>query len=213
MFGLAVAVYTKKPGNLFFVWNVFLALLPLLFSRMLAVYSARQKKSRVVMMLLALLWLIFFPNAPYMITDLIYVGGSRYFSGTGYSAGYTTDFYAWTHLIYIGSGVIFAALAGMRSQFDIHMLVIRRFGKPAGGAVMASVCLLGGFGIYIGRILRFNSWDIFRPLSLLIRLKEDFSSFSILFSLLLAAYIAATYVLFYFVVTAGRKSSASNIQL
>jgi len=213
IFGLAVAVYTRKLGNLFFVWNVFLALLPLLFSRMLAVYATRQKKSRVVMALLALLWLVFFPNAPYMITDLIYTGGSQYYTQTGSAGGYTTNIFAWVSLIYIGLGVIFSALAGTRSQFDIHMLVIRRFGKPAGTAVMAAVCLLGGFGIYIGRILRFNSWDILRPLSLFLRLKENFSSFSVLYSLLLAAYIAATYILFYLVVTAGRKSPASNIQL
>jgi uncharacterized membrane protein len=102
-------------------------------------------------------------------------------------------------------GVVFSTLVGLRSLYDIHTLSADRFGKPAGAGVVAAVALLSGFGIYLGRILRFNSWDVLHPISLLVRIREELSSFSILYSLLFSGYIAATYVIFYLVFTDKAK--------
>ena len=210
VFGMVVTIYSRSIGNLFFVWNVFLALLPFLLSQILIAYLARQEKNRLVIVLLGFSWLVFFPNAPYMITDLIYLGGSGYYNVGDASATNAPNIYHWTLLVYISLGVVFAALSGLRSQYDIHMLLRERFGKNLSTAVMAAVCLLSGFGIYIGRFLRLNSWDVLRPVSLLVRLREDLSSVSFLYSLLFSAYIAASYIVFYILITAASNSANTD---
>ena len=177
-------VYTHRSGTIFFVWNVFLAFLPYLFAQLLSAYLERERRKKAVVCLLAFLWLIFFPNAPYMITDLKYVGVD---SGSAYS---------WIFLVYIASGAVFAMLMGLNSLGDIHQMLLRRIGRLYGNIVLALVILASGFAVYIGRFLRFNSWDVLQPLSLLQRIREDFGAFSVVFSLLFSAFIFGTYVVY-----------------
>lgn len=193
LFGLIVVLQTGAIGNLFFVWNVFLAFLPLLFARMLGRYMTHETKKTGVIALLAVLWLLFFPNAPYMVTDLIYFGDTAYFG----AAGYTTSVLAWAKLVYIGFGVLFGGLMGLGSMYVMHRIILTHKGKKAACAAIIVTSLLSGFAIYIGRILRFNSWDILRPVYMLVRLKEELSSFSVAFSLLFALYTLGSYVVFY----------------
>ncbi|SHI19726.1 Uncharacterized membrane protein [Sporobacter termitidis DSM 10068] len=202
---IGLVVYSGNISFLFFVWNVFLAFLPFLFSRMLKTCVTKQPRRRAVAFLLAFLWFVFFPNAPYMITDLIYVSGPFY-SYAGKNVIYSTDIYSWVHLVYIGLGAVFSALMGLRSMYEVHMLLNRRLGRMIGAFLIAGTCLLSGFAIYVGRILRFNSWDVLRPFSMLVRIREELSAFSILFSLLFSAYIAATYIVYY--ISAGGKPSS-----
>jgi uncharacterized membrane protein len=178
------------------VWNVFLAFLPLLFARMLGRYMTRETKKAAAVLVLGVLWLLFFPNAPYMITDLIYFGDTAYLGVNGY----TTSVLAWAKLVYIGFGVLFGVLLGLRSMYDMHRIVLRYKSRKAAYAMIAVSSLLSGFAIYIGRMLRFNSWDVLRPLHMLARLKEEITSFSVVFSLLFAAFTLGSYALFYVLV-------------
>lgn len=180
-----VLFFTHRLGIVFFVWNVILAFLPYLFSQLLGSYIEREKRSKAVIFLLAFLWLIFFPNAPYMITDLKYVGTDD------------ASVYNWVFLVYIASGAVFAMLMGLSSLHDIHRMLLRRIGRLGGNMVLTLVILAGGFAVYIGRFLRFNSWDVLQPFSLLRRIQEDFGAFSVFFSLLFSAFIFGTYVVFY----------------
>ncbi|NMA24980.1 MAG: DUF1361 domain-containing protein [Clostridiales bacterium] len=193
LFGMIIVLSTSKIGNLFFVWNVFLAFLPLLFARMLGRYMSRDRRKTGVVILLAALWLLFFPNAPYMVTDLIYFGNTAYFV----SGGYTTSVLAWAKLVYIGFGVLFGVLLGLRSMYEVHLILLRHKGRrPAYAAILAS-SLLSGFAIYIGRILRFNSWDVLRPLRMLAKIKAEVSAFTVVFSLFFAAFTLGSYALYY----------------
>ncbi len=203
LFGLIIVLRTDAIGNLFFVWNIFLAFLPLLFSKMLGRYLTRDTKKTGVVLLLAVLWLLFFPNAPYMVTDLIYFGDTAYF-GAG---GYTTSVLAWAKLVYIGFGVLFGGLMGLGSLFEMHRIILKHKGKKAAYAAIIVTSLLSGFAIYIGRILRFNSWDVVRPAYMLFRIKEELSSFSVVFSLLFAAYTLGSYALFYILANGIRNES------
>lgn len=203
IFGIAVVYKTGGIGNLFFVWNVFLAFLPLLFVGLLQKHLAGVKKSKWLIALLSVLWLLFFPNAPYMVTDLIYFGDTSYLIQNGYAHSYTTDIVAWVKLVYLGVGVLFGSILGLQSLLEMHWVIRRYIGKKtAGGAVLAT-CLLSGFAIYIGRMLRFNSWDILRPVALMTRLWNEINSFTVAFSLLFAFYILGSYLLFYAVVNIG----------
>jgi uncharacterized membrane protein len=101
------------------------------------------------------LWLLFLPNAPYLVTDLKHVG-----RGDGVPVLYDVlllSAAAWTGL-----------LLGLTSLFLMHAIARRVVGAVNAWALVVGVLGLSSFGIYLGRVLRWNSWDVFvRPGSLL----------------------------------------------
>jgi uncharacterized membrane protein len=123
-----------------------------------------------------------------MITDFMYFAG-----------GGTAALAFWIKLLDIGSGTLFAVILGLDSLYDMHRLVIGWKGRILGNTLLAAVCLLSGLGIYIGRMLRFNSWDVLRPVYLLTSVIRRLDLFAVLFSLLFAAYIAGAYIVYYLI--------------
>src|SRR6185436_9690308 len=95
----------------------------------------------------AFAWLIFFPNAPYIFTDLTHLM-SRH-SG-----------HFWVDLVLILLFAWTGFLLGFLSLYLMQSLVARRLGGAAGWVFIAVVAGLSGFGIYVGRFLRWNSWDV-----------------------------------------------------
>jgi uncharacterized membrane protein len=139
-------VLIGRAHQLYLVWNLFLAWMPLFFALCAVCVAQNQPHRRVWFACSASAWLLFFPNAPYILTDLIHLG-SRH------QARY------WTDLVSI---LLFVSL------FLMQRLVARRFGWPGGWLFVMAVSALSGFGIYAGRFLRWNSWDVvFSPWSLL----------------------------------------------
>jgi uncharacterized membrane protein len=129
----------------FLLWNLFLAILPLLISIVIRNYSAHLKGIHLLIFLL--LWLILFPNAPYMLTDYRHLQGS-------YGLALLIDFIT---IIY------FAVLAFIIAVISLND--IRQVLKPFMSSfnlffVVLAICLLSGFGVFIGRDMRFNSWDL-----------------------------------------------------
>lgn len=147
-------VWTRNLNYGFLVWNLFLAWLPLVFA--LLAHDEYQPGARRNWRFggLAAAWLIFFPNAPYILTDLIHL---------------TTSFYRhfWVDLVLILSCAVTGLVLGFVSLFLMQGVVTRMFGRLASWFFIAGVAVLSGFGIYLGRFLRFNSWDVlFQPLAL-----------------------------------------------
>lgn len=190
LFSLGVYKVTHVFMHIMMAWNLFLAFLPLLWAIM--IQKSLAKSNKLLCFVFSVSWLFFFPNAPYMVTDLIHLNGIKF-----YPPYYSTDIGAWLRLVHIGSGVFLGILTGFLSLYLIHQMLIRMKGRIKAGFALVSVCLLSGYGIYIGRFLRFNSWDIARPISLITRLIKDINSFSLEFSLLFAGYIFVTYIVFY----------------
>jgi uncharacterized membrane protein len=144
---VAVRVFrTGSPHLLFLVWNLFLACVPLASSRALTALSRRGAAgwSRYA---LFCIWLVFLPNAPYIVTDLVHL--SR-------PAGVIFWYDLGTLLSCAGAGL----LVGYLSLLDMQRLVEDRFGKAAGWSMAASALMLSGFGVYLGRVMRWNSWDV-----------------------------------------------------
>ena len=145
---------TGNPRYAFLVWNLFLAWLPLVFA-LLACENYRTASARNWRFAsLAGAWLLFFPNAPYIFTDLIHV---------------TTHFHAhiWVDLTLILLCALTGLVLGFVSLYLMQSVVERLFGRPASWLFIVAVAGLSGFGIYLGRFMRFNSWDVlFRPLQL-----------------------------------------------
>lgn len=141
-------------GNLrysFLIWNLVLAWLPMLFALLACEQYQRASGRDWGFWGLAGAWLLFFPNAPYIFTDLIHL---------------TTRFYPhfWVDLSLILLCALTGLVLGFVSLYLMQSVVTRMLGRAASWLFIAAVAALSGFGIYLGRFMRFNSWDIlFKP--------------------------------------------------
>jgi uncharacterized membrane protein len=143
---IAARVYfTEKVTFVFLVWNLFLAAIPFVISSVLVVYQ--HKLSRVVLFSGFLLWLLFFPNAPYILTDLFHLKER-------------TGVPLWFDLMVILSAAWNGLILGLLSLQDIQHVISKRFSVIWSWVAVTLSLGLCGFGIYVGRYLRWNSWDV-----------------------------------------------------
>ncbi len=146
-FGL-IAVRVLLTGRLqyaFLLWNLFLAALP--FGLSAALYLAARPPGARLLLPVGLVWLLFFPNAPYLVTDLFHLEPRP---GVPY----------WYDLALIMSCAWNGLMLAFASLLDMHALVRQRLGFVAGWLFAALALGLSAFGVYLGRYLRYNSWDI-----------------------------------------------------
>jgi len=145
---------------IFLIWNLFLAWIPLVFAHTAATFSLKRKTMILTVPLAAFFWLLFFPNAPYILTDLLHLGYPKVGAPLWFDVLLIVSF-AWTGL-----------MLGMVSLFLMQDIVRRELGRVVGWLFVFAVSGLGGLGAYIGRFLRWNSWDmLLRPME---RLSEFF---------------------------------------
>lgn len=137
---------TQNEGYLFMIWNLFLAAIPYLISQTMKNHIWLQS-SRIICFLCLVVWLLFLPNCPYMITDIIHLQNSN------------TNL-AWYDLFLVFVFALNGLLLGLLSMFDVFQIIAFRYSKKVAFISMLKISLLTGYGIYLGRILRFNSWDI-----------------------------------------------------
>lgn len=144
-----VAARNYVAGNHYFrflIWNLFLAFIPYIISTWLAYYT-QTKKSTLIISGATALWLLFFPNAPYILTDLFHLRPRS-------EIPYWYDLllilsFAWNGLI-----LAFVSLTEMQQMFS------KLFNKVTSWLFVIATLCLSAFGIYLGRYLRWNSWDI-----------------------------------------------------
>ena len=145
-------VITGRIQFLFLVWNLFLAVIPFALSTMLGTALGPLRARLLVPVGVA--WLLFFPNAPYILTDLFHLERRP---GVPF----------WYDLALILSCAWNGLMLAYASLADMQRLVQRRLGTTASWAFATVALLLSSFGIYLGRYLRFNSWDVLtNPLTL-----------------------------------------------
>ena len=145
---------SAKFGGL--IWNLFLAWIPFLLA--VAVYDGwRRRRSGGSLVALGALWLLFFPNAPYIVTDFVHLEHNA--DAPYWYDAVTVSAFAWTGL-----------LLGFASLF-LMQTVVRQWRGVVSGWIFAGVALaLGSLGIYLGRFLRLNSWDALEHPSVLPRI-------------------------------------------
>ena len=142
-------------ASLYIVWNLILAWIPSVFA--FAVYRFHLYRTRryILFAFCALTWFLFFPNAPYIITDFVHLDFDR------------PSAVMWIDLLTIASFAWTGLCLGYVSLCLMQAVVQARFGRVAGWVLVLTMLALGSLGIYMGRILRWNSWDVLRhPLAL-----------------------------------------------
>ncbi|MEM7369218.1 MAG: DUF1361 domain-containing protein [Bacteroidota bacterium] len=162
----------------FLAWNLFLAWIPWL----VAIWLTNKKRQTWILIAGSAIWLLFFPNSPYIITDLFHLrprnGVPQWYDLTLIMS------FAWTGLLF-----------GLGSLYRMQMHVFNQFGKAWSITITGFIILLTSYGIYLGRFLRWNSWDLFtRPQELLLDVVDPLlaprqnlgtTAFTILFGLFL----------------------------
>lgn len=158
--GLALAAFADFHAR-FDAWpgprlhlNLGLAWIPYLCSLWAVAAAERSRDALRPLLLPGVLWLAFFPNAPYLVTDWLYL--EHLGEHLWYSIALFTAF--------ASCGLLLANA----SLYLLHTLVRTRLGRPAGWLVVGLALGLSGLGVYLGRFVRLNSWDLFtRPRAVL----------------------------------------------
>lgn len=152
---LLVCARVVATGTLtyaFLVWNLFLGYIPYTLSEWLHENFKVVKRWKKIGGLL--LWLLFVPNAFYIVTDIFHLDQ---FDNAP----------KWFDLLILFSFAWNGLLLGVLSVRRIEHLLERSVGGKFTLLFILAVMWLNAFGIYIGRYLRYNSWDIItQPFSL-----------------------------------------------
>jgi len=144
----ARVAYSDSGRHIGLIWNLFLAWIPFILAYIAHAISWRRIWLYLVIPFVAFLWLLFFPNAPYMLTDLQDLARTAYDAPLWYDV-IIVVWCSWTGM-----------LLGVISLYLMQDIIVRTFGRFAGWAFIFIILPLSSFGIYIGRFVRLNSWDI-----------------------------------------------------
>ncbi len=150
---LCVALFIVRAlaiGNTSFVFvpeNLALAWLALAFAWALSRQLKEQRWTSWQNVSLSVLWLLFLPNTWYVLTDFVHI-----FQGGQISQIY--DIAMITTLVFAGFALGFASLLIVHKEF------LKRWSKQQSMGAVTIILLLASFAIYLGRDLRWNTWDV-----------------------------------------------------
>jgi uncharacterized membrane protein len=139
-------LYSEYVTYIFLGWNLILAWIPYVFSLMAT--DANRRRRWVRLIVASGLWLLFFPNAPYILTDFLHLA----------QRGPVPLWYDVLLLASFSWAGIFLAVTSLSMM---HAIVREYGGWALGWLFSMSALVLGSLGIYLGRFLRWNSWDVF----------------------------------------------------
>jgi uncharacterized membrane protein len=149
-----LALEIQRTGNAsyrFLVWNLFLAWIPV--AAALAATGAARRGAGAAALLCGLVWVLFFPNAPYMLTDYIHLAERGYASAPIWYDALMLSAFVWT-----------ALLLGFFSLYLMQRLWAPLFGPVGEWVAVFLAFALASFGVYLGRFVHINSWDaLVRP--------------------------------------------------
>jgi len=197
---ISVMLFLKSGSFLFImlIWNIILASLPLIF--MNKGLNSGEKWKKIIYLLL---WFVFFPNAIYMITDFIHLTNDQMiwsipvepYSGVN-GTRYSMEIFQWSKLLVISLGAYYALFIGLESLSKFCDFVKIQKGHLVSGIVVVLVSIIASFGVFIGRFLRFNSWDIARPVNLMKGILDSLTEFTWAFTLIYATFILISFIIF-----------------
>lgn len=157
---LVFTIWFDSTYFIYLIWNIFLACIPFFIS--LNLFKSKDvflsitegnkiNKFKVKSFIFGMgtfFWIIFFPNTLYLITDLIHIG-----------ANVLVPF--WFDVILLSLCAYIGLYLGLNSLFYIEQILLLKFNSGKTNFIIVVYILISSFGIYLGRFLRFNSWDVF----------------------------------------------------
>ena len=171
------------------LFNLFLAWIPIVCVgiAMLA-FLIKGLSLLWVTILLLCIWFVFFPNSTYLVTEFHHLRDEK------------ADIPYWFDTIVILSLALSGLLLGSFSLLLVHQLLLIYLPGPLTWVIFIAYLFLSNVGIYIGRFLRFNSWDVVtQPLKLLARLGKIFQEKQVRRQLLLFASLFTLFLLTFYI--------------
>lgn len=180
---LVRAKITNSIYLFFLIWNLFLGMIPYIITSFLMSLNLKNV-SNFKLFIYSFIWLAFIPNSFYILTDLVHLNKSK------------GDVF-WLDLIILSSYSLIGFAFGLISIIHFEKIAQNFITKNKVHTIIQVICFLCGFGIYIGRILRYNSWDIIgNPIDLVEDLFQQAISFkSILFTVLFGVFIYFSFLI------------------
>ena len=186
----------------FLIWNLILAWIPLLLA--LLVYDRyRRGRSLLVLAPALVLWLLFLPNAPYIVTDFVHLSAGS--PAPLWLDGVEVSAFAWTGM-----------LLGFVSLYLVHAVARHRLGAVPSWVGVLCVLALVSVGVYLGRVKRWNSWDLLtQPGARLAQLHAHLGDPASLtravgISLAVTCLLAAAYLVFYVLMAVRLEAPATR---
>ncbi len=143
----AGAIRNHDTGFSYLIWNLFLAWIPLLISMGLARILHYKLWSSWTALLVTLAWVAFLPNSFYMISDFIHVQEMQ-------RVDLLYDVIMFSSFIFNG------VILGFMSLVMVHRELLHRVKWHTAAAIVTGILAICSFAIYLGRDLRWNTWDI-----------------------------------------------------
>ncbi len=144
--------FTGDLHFVFLIWNLFLAWVPFYVSFF---FKKKLSQPSWKLFITFLIWLLFFPNALYIVTDLIHLS-------------LITQVPKWFDVILLFSASFAGLIMAFASLLNVENVLKHFFSRPIVKFLIIVILFLGSFGVYLGRFLRWNSWDILNnPITLL----------------------------------------------
>lgn len=160
--GFLIGCRILYSGSLLFIflsWNIFLAWIPFRISHYLAKTAVLNRWKQ---MLLFGTWLLFFPNALYIITDLVHLD-------------IDSNVPKWFDAILLFASSVVGLMMAFVSLYRVERMLSKWVSKKWLPMAILLILFLGSFGVYLGRFLRWNSWDIIaHPFRLLSTIAQPF---------------------------------------
>ena len=185
---IIVTIFTIRFLSLMLGFNVLLALLSiLLIDYIYKKIFENNNELNYYTILMLIGWVFIFPNTFYVITDFIHIDYTMFYtSGSRYgSVLYLKDIIEYLSLIHIFVGALLGVFAGVYS-LKVFIKIFENIGieKMRINIIITGLFLLSSFGIYIGRFLRFSSWEIFKMKEIILTVFNEISVFMLLFILM-----------------------------
>lgn len=163
-FFIGAAAANRSLAYWYLVWNLCLAWLPLFFAWLLVKFMRHHPWSSWGGTALSLLWFIFLPNSFYIVSDFIHLGDIGQLD---------VQYDAVMFFLFALSGL----LLGYVSLYIVHQQFLKRLSRTTSHTLVAFILLLCSYAIYLGRDLRWNSWDAFlHPTGVIFSLSDPFIS-------------------------------------
>lgn len=155
-------LFTDTLRYVFLIWNLVLAIVPLLLAWWLYERLRRFSWYKWQQLLLMFLFVGFLPNAFYLITDFVHLHP-------------TAESSLYFDVVMLSSFVFNGIILGFVSIYLLHRQLLRRTSEERAMLLVGFVFLLASFAAYLGRFTRFNTWDIIlRPAGLLFDVSDRF---------------------------------------
>ncbi|WP_028546654.1 DUF1361 domain-containing protein [Paenibacillus taiwanensis] len=205
----------ERGGQGYMIWNVMLAAIPFYASILLYRSQDRMKASRsslfskVYIGGLSVIWFLFYPNAPYVVTDMIHIQSEKFIIKNPDYVPYmdqprflfNSDMALWSNFYTIAIGVFIAIILSFVSMYVLQQLLAKVWNRQLSWLLVAFMQLLSGFAIYLGRFIRWNSWDLITaPSNLWTILTRDLHLESIQFAILCGTVHMIIYVMLYLLI-------------